>query len=206
LALHVLRDSVVNFNNSYITFMNTRQIKLFIVLLLTITGFLEYLHAQGTTPVIPVNSETKLITYQEVVKVDGTKKDLYSRAIDWINVNYKNPDDATKVRDPQTGYIEILHRIDLERTDKQDTKIAAGIIVYTLKLELKDGRYRYTITDLNLKQSSKFPIERWLDKTDKAYNPNWDMYLAQMDKQFKELIESLKKGMLPGVQKKEDVW
>jgi hypothetical protein len=162
--------------------------------------------SQQDEPVIPVNPETKLITYQEVVKVDGTIKDLFSRAIDWINVNYKNPADVTKVRDPQSGIIEILHRIELERTDKQDTKIDAGIIVYTLKLELKDGRYRYTITNLNLKQSSKFPIERWLDKKDKAYNPNWDLYLSQMDKQIKVIIESLKKGMLPGIQKKEDVW
>jgi hypothetical protein len=162
--------------------------------------------SQENTPAIPVNPETKLITYQEVVKVDGTIKDLFSRAIDWINVNYKNPADVTKVRDPQSGLIEILHRIELERTDKQDTKIDAGIIVYTLKLQLKDGRYRYTISDLNLKQSSKFPIERWLDKKDKAYNPNWDLYLAQMDKQIKVIVESLKKGMLPGIQKKEDIW
>jgi hypothetical protein len=186
--------------------MNAQQIRLFIFLFIAISSSHIPLRAQETTPALPINPDTKLITYQEVINVPGTVKDLYSRAIDWINVNYKNPDDATKVRDPQTGYIEILHRIDLERTDKQDTKIAAGIIVYTLKLELKEGRYRYTITDLNLKQSSKFPIERWLDKKDKAYNPNWNLYLAQMDKQFKTLIESLKKGMLPGVQKKEDVW
>jgi hypothetical protein len=163
-------------------------------------------NAQDLTPSLPVNPDTKLITYQEVVKVDGTIKDLFSRAIDWININYKNPADVTKVRDPESGLIEILHRIELERTDKQDTKIDAGIIIYTLKLELKDGRYRYTITDLNLKQSSKFPIERWLDKKDKAYNPNWNLYLTQMDKEIKTLIESLKKGMLPVIKKKEEIW
>ena len=185
--------------------MYTQQIKLLIAVFF---AFISGISAQSqeNTPAIPVNPETKLITYQEVVKVDGTIKDLFSRAIDWVNVNYKNPADVTKVRDPQSGLIEILHRIELERTDKQDSKIDAGIIIYTLKLELKDGRYRYTITDLNLKQSSKFPIERWLDKKDKAYNPNWDLYLAQMDKQIKTIIESLKKGMLPGIQKKEDIW
>ncbi|MEI6747560.1 MAG: DUF4468 domain-containing protein [Bacteroidales bacterium] len=187
--------------------MNASTIKRFIFLFIAIaTSATTQLRAQESAPAMPVNPETKLITYQEVVKVEGTIKDLYSRAIDWINVNYKNPDDATKVRDPQTGYIEIYHRFNLERTDRQDTKIAAGIIDYTLKLELKDGRYRYTITNLNLKQSSKFPIERWLDKTDKAYNPNWNLFLAQMDKQINTLIESLKKGMLPGIKKKEDVW
>jgi hypothetical protein len=187
--------------------MIAQQIKSFIFLFtLTAAGIGSQLKAQDSTPSLPINPDTKLITYQEVVKVEGTSKDLFSRAIDWINVNYKNPADVTKVRDPQSGLIEILHRIELERTDKQETKIDAGIIIYTMKLELKDGRYRYTITDLNLKQSSKFPIERWLDKKDKAYNPNWNLYLAQLDKQVKTLIESLKKGMLPGIKKKEDIW
>jgi hypothetical protein len=187
--------------------MIAQQIKSFIFLFTLIAaGIGSQLKAQDSSPSLPINPDTKLITYQEVVKVEGTSKELFSRAIDWINLNYKNPADVTKVRDPQSGLIEILHRIELERTDKQDTKIDAGIIIYTMKLELKDGRYRYTITDLNLKQSSKFPIERWLDKKDKAYNPNWNLYLAQLDKQVKTLIESLKKGMLPVIKKKEDVW
>jgi len=171
-----------------------------------ILGLPGALIAQETIPVMPVNPETKLITYQEVLTVDGLKKELFNRAIEWINVNYKNPAEVTKVRNPESGLIEIFHRFDLDRTDNNGNIVDAGIVVYTLRLDLKDGRYRYKITDMSLKQSSRFPVERWLDKTDKAYNPNYDLYIAQLDKQVKELIESLKKGMQPGIQKKEDVW
>lgn len=162
--------------------------------------------AQEKAPAMPINPETKLITYQEVIKVDGLQKELFNRAIEWINVCYKNPADATTVRNPESGIIEISHRFDLHRFDDKGNKIDAGIVVYNLRLELKDGRYRYKITDMSLKQASRYPIEHWLDKTDKAYNPNYELYLIQVDKQVKTLIESLKKGMQPGIQKKEDIW
>lgn len=172
----------------------------------TILGFPFALPAQEAVPAMPVNSETNLISYQEVIMVDGLQKELFNRAIEWINVNYKNPADVTKVRNPESGLIEIFHRFFLDRIDNKGNKVPAGIVVYTLRIEMKDGRFRYTITDMSLKQSSRYPIERWLDKTDKAYNPNYELYLSQVDKQVKVLIESLKKGMLPGIQKKKDVW
>ena len=182
-------------------FINIRA--LFMAVILGLPGILI---AQEIAPAMPVNHETNIITYQDVVKVDGLKKDLFNRAIEWINVYYKNPADVTKVRNPENGFIEIFHRFDLHRIDDKGNKIDAGIVVYTLRLALKDGRYKYTLTDMSLKQSSRYPIERWLDKTDQAYNPNYDLYLSQVDKQVKTLIESLKKGMLPGIQKKEDAW
>lgn len=175
------------------------------LIIAAISGLPFVLSAQEAGPVLPVNPETKLITYQEVVKVEGSQKELFNRAIAWINVNYKNPSDVTKVRNPENGLIEIFHRFDLHRID-QGTKIDACIVVYTLRLELKDGRYRYKLSDMSMKQSSRYPIERWLDKTDKAYNPNYQLYLSQVDADVKVLIESLKKGMLPGIPKKEDTW
>ena len=51
---------------------------------------------------MPVDPDTKLITYKEVVTVTGTPAELFNRAIEWINKQYKNPADATKVR--ESGY------------------------------------------------------------------------------------------------------
>jgi hypothetical protein len=161
--------------------------------------------AQEVTPKMPVDEETKLITYKEVVTVEGTKRELFNRAIEWIGKNYKNPADVTKVREPETGLIELVHRIELSFDDQGVTR-AGGIVDYTLRIELKDGRYRYTFTNFNLKQVSRVPIEKWLDKTDKAYSPNWEHYLFQVDKATQEIIESLKKGMMPPVKKKVDQW
>ncbi|MBK7212328.1 MAG: DUF4468 domain-containing protein [Bacteroidales bacterium] len=161
--------------------------------------------AQGTAPALPIDEDTKLITYKEVVQQAGTKLDLFNRAVEWINKNYKNPADVTKVRNPETGLIELIHRIELSYDEKGVSR-SAGIVDYTLRLELKEGRYRYTFTNFNLKQASRVPIEKWLDKSDKAYIPAWDNYLAQVDAYTKTLIESLKKGMEPPAVKKSDDW
>ncbi|NVO18995.1 MAG: DUF4468 domain-containing protein [Bacteroidetes bacterium] len=164
-----------------------------------------FVRAQETAPQMPVDEETKLITYKEVVKIEGTKPELFNRAIEWIGKNYKNAADVTKVRDPESGLIELIHRIELTYDEKGVNK-SGGIVDYTLRIELKDGRYRYTFTNFNLKQASRVPIEKWLDKTDKAYSPSWDHYLFQVDKSVHEIIDSLKKGMQPPVKKKPDEW
>ena len=128
-----------------------------------------------------------------------------NRAIEWVNKQYKNPSDATKVRNPATGLIEIAHRIELSKETK-GVVLPAGIVDYTMKLELKEGRYRYTITNFNFKDISRQPIEHWMDKKDKAYTPLWDIYLKQVDDATRKLIESLKLGLQPPAPKKTDEW
>jgi hypothetical protein len=161
--------------------------------------------AQETAPKMPVDEETKLITYKEVVNIEGTKQELFNRAIEWINKTYKNPADVTKVRNPETGLIELIHRIEINYEDKGVSR-PGGLVDYLLRIELKEGRYRYTFTNFNFKQTSRVPIEKWLDKTDKAYSPLMENYLFQVDKSTHDLIESLKKGMQPPVKKKADEW
>jgi hypothetical protein len=161
--------------------------------------------AQEVTSIVPVDPDTKLITYKEVVQVPGTPGELFNRAVEWINTQYKNAADATKVRNPQTGLIEIIHRIELTKDEKGLTR-PAGIVDYSMKLEMKEGRYRYTITNFNYKDMSRKPIEFWMDKKDKAYTPEFDNYLKQVNDFTLKLIESLKKGMQPPAPKKPDEW
>lgn len=161
--------------------------------------------AQEITPIVPVDPDTKLITYKEVVTVTGTPAELFNRAIEWVGKQYKNPADVTKVRNPQTGLIDIIHRIEITKDDNGVAR-PAGIVDYSMKIELKEGRYRYTITNFNYKEVSRQPIEVWLNKKDKAYIPAWDNYLKQVDDATRKLIESLKLGMQPPAPKKPDVW
>jgi hypothetical protein len=175
------------------------------IIAITIMLFGITLKAQDVVPELPVDPETKLITYKEVVTVPGTPSELFNRAIEWINKQYKNPTDATKVRNPATGVIEIIHRFELTKDEKGMTR-PAGIVDYTMKLEMKDGRYRYTISNFNSKDVSRQPLERWMDKKDKAYIPAWDDCLKQVDDATRKLIESLKLGMQPPAPKKPDEW
>lgn len=164
-----------------------------------------FVQAQETSSICPVDTDTKLITYKEVVQVPGNTGELFNRAIEWINKQYKNPTEATKVRNPATGLIEIIHRIELTKDEKGMTR-PAGIVDYAMKLEMKEGRYRYTITNFNYKEVSRKPIEYWMDKKDKTYIPAWDDYLKQVDDFTRKMIESLKQGMLPPAAKKPDEW
>lgn len=161
--------------------------------------------AQDNAPQYPIDKDTQLITYQEVVTQAGTADELYIRAIEWINTQYKNPADVCRVRNRESGVIEILHRFEIIN-DEADNKLIAGIVNYTLKIEFKPGRYRYTLSDLTLRQSTRFPVEKWMDKTDKMYSPLWDSYLNQVNRQSLELVESLKAGMQPPVVKEEEKW
>lgn len=171
------------------------------VLMLSATS----LKAQDKAPVMPVDPETKLITYKEVVTVEGTRSELFNRAIEWVNKQYKNPVDATKVRDQASGVIEIIHRIELTKVD-QGVTLLAGTVDYSMKLELKDGRYRYTITNFTNKAVSRQPIEKWMNKEDSSYLPVYENYLKQVNDSMLNLIAGLKKAMLAPAAKKPDTW
>jgi len=155
---------------------------------------------------IPVDESTGLITYQDVVQTTGNKQELFNRAIGWVNLYYVNPTESTKVRSPESGVIEIIHRFKITNEVEGGAQADAGTILYSLKIELRDGRFRYSMDNFILRQASRFPVERWLDRNDPAYNQNWDNFLSQVDAFAVSLVESLKAAMQPEEKLKEDEW
>ena len=154
---------------------------------------------------VSVDPDTKLITYQEVVTMEGTKDVLYSRAIAWINSYFKNPQGVTTKRDPENGEILCAYRFWMKDADKDGNLVNSTTMVeFKFRLELKEGRYRYTFNQFRKKAASMFHLERWLDKSDPQYTPKCDGYLLQVDENIKEIIASLKKGMEPKAVKKDD--
>jgi hypothetical protein len=151
---------------------------------------------------VPIDEETGLITYQEVVEEEGTKQEYFNRAIGWINSYYKNPVDVTKTRDPESGIIKGIHRFKIKNTDETGFESDAGVVQYQFILQFKDGRYRYTLDEFVLRQASKIPAEKWLNNSD----PQSKSYLKQLDKFAQDWIESLKEGMQPKVEEKDDEW
>ncbi len=67
-------------------------------------------------------------------------------------------------------------------------------------LNFKEGKYRYTLTDFVLRQSSKVPVEKWLNDSD----PQKQSFLKQIDDFAQSWIKSLKEGMQPKAEKKDD--
>jgi hypothetical protein len=153
---------------------------------------------------VPIDEDTKLITYKEVVQQEGEINKLYNTAIAWVNVNYKNPNEVTEVRDAENGKLVLKHRFKIFNMDSKGFRSDAGVINYTLKLEFKPNKYRYIFTDFSLATTSKFPLERWLDKNDPQYTPACDNYIFQVDSTVHGIIKSLKKGMVPKIPKPDE--
>ncbi|MCX6271886.1 MAG: DUF4468 domain-containing protein [Bacteroidetes bacterium] len=176
-----------------------------IIITFLFSSWLSFAQQPEATPVIPVDESTKLITYKEVVQEKGTRDELYNRGIEWINAFFKNPVDVTRTRDKDNGLIKGIARFKLFYADKDGFKRETGMCEYEFTLEFKEGRYRVIFTNFILKEVSRRPIERWLNKLDPAYNPQWDDYLKQVDTYVKETTANLKKAMQPPV-KKDDSW
>ncbi len=158
-------------------------------------------------PVMPVSSITGLITYEEVVQQDGTKDELFNRCSSWLHTFYPNPWEATKVRDQATGLIRIQHQFRIYDLDENGNKIDAGMILYSMKIEFKENRYRYTVDNFILKQLTKYPIENWLDKSRQDYSEKSMNYLSQINAFVQdELVKSLKEKMKPEEVIQETEW
>lgn len=163
------------------------------------------LYLKASAQVLPVDEETKKITYKEVITQEGTAAKMYNQGIEWVNSFYTNPSEVTRVRDSDNGKIDIRHRIKVWNLDKDgNTSTEGGLIDYTMILEFKEGRYRFTITDFNVRKVSKFPLERWMDKNDPEYFAACDNYLVQVNEEVNKIIKSLKEGMKPKVVKPDN--
>jgi hypothetical protein len=154
---------------------------------------------------LPVDPDSKKIMYREVIEQQGTPEYLYDKAIEWFGYYYLNPQSVYTVQSKENGKIEGLGRMKILYKDEAAGILRdGGVIQYQIKMELKDNKYRYTLTDFNLKGASRFPIEKWMNKTDPAYNTSWDSYLYQVDTTMQRLISTMRDKMKPTVAKKDE--
>ncbi|HNY02749.1 MAG TPA: DUF4468 domain-containing protein [Bacteroidales bacterium] len=177
----------------------------FLVALLVVMACLPAVRAQKYTYNLPVDPETKKIQFREVVEQPGTPGYLYDKAIEWFGYYYPNPQSVYMVQSKENGKIEGMGRMRIFYPDAASgVAREGGIISYQIRIELKENKYRYTLTDFNLKGASRNPIEKWMNTSDPAYNPNWDMFLYQVDTTMQRLVSTLKEKMKPTVVKKDE--
>lgn len=87
------------------------------------------------------------ITYTEVVPLAGVSKtELYTRARQWFSEAYKSADNVIQMDDKQAGIIigKALFRF---KSGVAFSAIVEGVINYTVKISVKEGRYKYEITN-----------------------------------------------------------
>jgi quinol monooxygenase YgiN len=160
-------------------------------------------------PNLPIDTESKLITYTEVVNTPGlTKEQLYDKAFAWLMSYYKNPSDVLREKDRDNGSMLIKARFKIfnQPDKKNDVATPAGDVQYSLKLEFKEGRCRYKLSEINWKQPSYYAIERWQDKNQQSYHAAYDYYLKQTDAQCKKIVTDFAKAITEVKEIKKDDW
>ena len=174
-----------------------KKISILLLLFITVLAVAQK-GGQAPAPVsLPVDSITKLITYEGVVQVPGvTKAVLYKRAMDFFQAYYKNPTEVIRDNDSTKGVIVGKPRFRISNpADKTGLKTDAGLVQYTITLSVKEGRFKYELTAFNWKQPSYYAAERWMATTAPGYLPVYNHYLTQTDEYVRETLKTLKPMM-----------
>lgn len=119
---------------------------------------------------IPVDPVSGTITYSEVVQVPGASQaELYIRAKEWFVINFRNPASVIQVDEKQDGVL-----IGKAWQDNSSFAMLSWVtdsrLWYTVKITVKDGRYKYELsnfmeqtvpTRLDIRPSDPYPIESY---------------------------------------------
>ncbi len=113
----------------------------------------------------PLDADTHRVTYSEVVPARGTSQpELYTRGKLWFAGTFTSAKDVLQVEEKDAG---ILQGSGWQTIYTQVMGATApDKLWYTVKITVKDGRYKYDITDLRLDSNTSgtgtTPIEAFL--------------------------------------------
>lgn len=160
-----------------------------------------------TEPKLPVDEETKLITYSKVVDFEATKDSLFKKGKRWFVNYYKNPAGVIKEEDTEKGVIAGKHQVKiLNPADKKGIQTMKGIVRYSVTTYYKDNKAKITITGINIESSSYTPVEKWLDKNAADFTTKNYYYLAQVDSLMKDVTNHFEKFIKQLNRKKSEDW
>lgn len=101
---------------------------------------------------IQIDKETNKVVFEEVVSVDSTisKTELYFRAREWFANTFKSANDVIQMDDKEAG--KIIGKGTKQYTTSFVINIYQNILYYTVNISVKDGRYKYIISNFKTSQ------------------------------------------------------
>ena len=130
-----------------------------------------------------------------VFKADSlSAKDLYNKALGWINTTYKNPNAVIKAKiENQMIRLEGFERGAFSRTFKDGDK-AEYDVNYTLTIEFQDGKYRVLFTHDKITVDGGqvyFKFEDVINNVPDRNGNGWPNAKAEYEKTVNHLLTSL---------------
>ncbi|MFN3402845.1 MAG: DUF4468 domain-containing protein [Cytophagaceae bacterium] len=174
--------------------------------LFSVIFFLLFVSLSAFSQNFPVDSETKKITYQETVQIDSlNKQTIYERSKDWMVHFYKTS--KLQLDNKEAGKItqEGLFNVQITYDFKYKTDYA---IAYTINISVKEGKYRYIITDFNIYDVKNGPktaqsLESFYAKMRTGSKAE---FVTKFNDEINLILENLKTHVKTGLKKNEDDW
>jgi hypothetical protein len=158
--------------------------------------------------------------YTEVIQNDSvSQNELYNRAKLWFATAYNSANDVLQIDNKEEGQIigkAVMKYNPIVISGSEQTK---GIIKYTIKIFVKEGRYKYEITDFIhdaygnqygkssmglITTEKECPNPKPMAKS--WSNKVWDDIKSQIAENMTLLISSLKEGMTKTTESKKNNW
>ncbi len=165
----------------------------------TVTTIIAFTLGTGSVAqVLPVDSITGRITYTGVVQVDSASADeLFSRATLWYASTFTSAKTAMELSDRATGVIVSDPKVNFPAyfIMNNGTRRESGSVRFSLKIQCKEGRFRYTLTDLVHVHPGGYtiPLE---EKSQLSYRQYlWASLKDEANMSVNALIQSLSKSM-----------
>jgi hypothetical protein len=110
---------------------------------------------------LPVDSATGKISFQGISSIEGLKKDeLFNKVKLWVINSYPSPKDVINVEDKEIGVLKL--KPIFKKQKKSDNIAYDEVIHFDLDLYVKDGKYKYILT--NIRSSLLFAGDTRYDK------------------------------------------
>lgn len=105
---------------------------------------------------LPINSETGKIEFQNVITIDGKSKDeLYLASREWFAKTFTSSNAVLQLDDKEAGKLIgkgfADHYVKLTPNAYTSMKYR---MYFTLSVDIKDNKYRYTISDITFKDDT----------------------------------------------------
>lgn len=149
----------------------------------------------------PIDSLTGKIRYSDVINVENaSSNELYLRAKAWFAHSFNSAQNVIQFDDKESGKIigKGLFSVRTVTLGSHD----AGNIKFTIEIQVKDGKYKYIITDIWHEPGSSSivsPGDLTLEKPGGGIMTmgmqNWKGIKSQTDNKINNLIDSLKIAM-----------
>lgn len=172
---------------------------------------------------VPVDSISELITYEGVVIQDESYYDsLYIRAKRWVHTNWGTPY-ATRRRDKKDNEELYMDDVLYEKFKVQVTrplvvrynkysKSEYGKLQITITMRFKDGKYKYTITNLthllpetSTQKDINYVYMEFYMKSERNIK-NYDRFLRAADGSIQKMVKDMRKFMREPIEVDEDDW